>query len=276
MNSGSPGAFGELSSPDRLGEQQELFDREMRVQIIYPEARKEVIETPGGGTLVRFIRPAPGMNFISYVRAPEDELDALIEAQVEYLLPLGQPFEWNVYDHDTPPSLKQKLEAHGFACDGKSPILALDLEAAPPALLEPVRADVREISTREGLETVIAVLERVYNRSFAWMRARLGGHLEIPGFLKLYAAWADGQPVCAGWIYFYPNSVFAGLWGGATVPHFRRRGLYTALLAARVQEAIHLKRRYIFLDASDMSRPIAQKHGFRLLDWACSYEYGEG
>jgi len=255
-------------------ELQAHFDREMRVQLEYPEARKEVIETPGGGMLVRFIRPAPGMNFISYARAAEDELDALIEAQVERLRPLGQRFEWIVYDHDPLPALKQKLEAQGFACDGPSPILVLDLAGAPPALLAPVQADVREISSREGLETVISVLERVYSGSnFGWMRGRLGLHLEIPGYLKLYAVWAEGEPVCTGWTYFYPNSVFAGLWGGATVAEFRGRGLYTALLAARVQEAIRRRRRYMFLDASEMSRPIVQKHGFQILDWTCAYEY---
>ena len=58
-----------------------------------------------------------------------------------------------------------------------------------------------------------------------------------PDHLSVYVAYADNVPVACGWIRFPEASPFASLWGGSTVPELRNRGLYTALLAVRVQEA---------------------------------------
>lgn len=246
----------------------ELFDREQRIQIEYPGVRKDVI-----GSIVRFTRPAPGMNMISYSRLDPATADAEIAAQVAYLSAIDQPFEWMVMDHDQPPDLKERLAAQGFTIEEPSPILVLDLEQVPQALANTPTADVRQVTTREGLEVVIAVMEQVYGGSFAWMRQRMGDHLEIPGYMSVYVAYAEGEPACAAWIYFYPHSHFAGLWGGSTLPAYRKRGLYTALLARRAQEAIARGYRYLYLDASDMSRPIVMKHGFTLLDMETSCEW---
>lgn len=243
-----------------------LFDKEQRIEIEYPGVRKETLPQ-----VVRFVRPAPGMNFILYSWLDENTMDAVLQEQVAYFAPLGQPFEWIAYEHDTPPHLWERLAAQGFAPDDDpSALMALDLREAPPALLEPVtgdknRVDIRPITTRDGLADVIQVMEQVYGGNYAWIRQRLGDHLEIPGYLSVYVAYVEGQPACAGWIYFYPGSHFAGLWGGSTVAEYRKRGLYTAVLATRVQEAIRRGYRYLTIDASPMSRPIVARHGFHLL-----------
>ena len=254
-----------------------LYDHDQRIAMIYPEARKETFppDLPPGmaPTLVRFIRPAPGMNMILYSRIDEANLDAVIAEQVGYFRPMGQPFEWIVYDQDTPAGLKERLAAHGFQCAEPEPVLVLDLQQAPPLLLQPVTCDVRQVSGPEGLEDVIKVMEQVYGGNFGWIRQRLGLHLQLPGYLSVYIAYEDGQPACAGWIYFLPHSHFAGLWGGSTVVAHRRKGLYTAVLAARVQEAVRRGTRYLTINASDMSEPIVRKHGFRLLAMEHAYQY---
>ena len=244
-----------------------LYDQHQRVNIEYPGARKEVL--PG---IVRFVRPAPGMNFIAYSRLDPALADAAIQAQVDYFRPMGQPFEWIVYEHDSPPDLLDRLAAHGFEISETEPILTLSLREVPPALLAPVSADVRRITTRAGLEDVITVMERVYGGNFGWIRQRLGDHLEIPGYLSVYAAYVDEQPACAGWIYYHPRDyqgssarLFAGLWGGSTVEEQRGKGLYTAILTRRVQEAIQRDYHYLYINASSMSEPIVRKHGFQLL-----------
>ena len=65
-----------------------------------------------------------------------------------------------------------------------------------------------------------------------------------------------------------PRSAFASLWGGSTLPELRKRGLYTSLLNARLEEARQRGFRYLTVDAGDMSRPILEKRGFRLLTHA--------
>ena len=66
----------------------------------------------------------------------------------------------------------------------------------------------------------------------------------------------------AGWIYYPPESQFARLWGGSTLEGNRSRGLYTALLAARAQEAQRRGVGYLTVDASPMSQPILEHFGF--------------
>jgi predicted acetyltransferase len=74
-------------------------------------------------------------------------------------------------------------------------------------------------------------------------------------------------------VYYHPHSQFADLWGGSTLPNCRGRGLYTAVLAARVQEAVQRGYRFLTIDASPMSRPIVARHGFRLLTYAHACEW---
>jgi hypothetical protein len=224
--------------------------------------------------LVRFIRPAPGMNFISYSRCAADQLDQTIRAQIAYFTQMDQPFSWKVYSHDTPPDLAGRLIAAGFAPDDTpGAVMLLDLQAVPDSLLAPVSADIRRITRREELAAVIAIEEQVRGGNYSWMHQRLGAHLEMPGYLSMYVAYVDDRPACAGWTYFHPNSQFAGLWGGSTLVEQRKRGLYTAVLATRVQEARQRGYRFLMIDASPMSRAIVANHGFQLLTEVRDFEW---
>ncbi len=246
-----------------------LYDQELRIDIDYPDVRKESFPR-----LVRFIRPVSGMNFIAYSRLDESEIDATIEAQIAYFAPMNQPFSWHVYAHDQPPHLKDRLLAHGFAPDDDpDTVMVLDLHAAPAALLAPVTADVRRLTRPDQLADVVTVLTQVWGGDFAWFRPRVEGHMVIADYLSLYVAYVDGQPACSGWTYFHPHSQFASLYGGSTVEMYRQRGLYTAVLAVRVQEAIARGTRYLTTGASPLSRPILAQNGFQVLTDAYALEW---
>lgn len=244
-----------------------LFDKEQRIEIEYPDMEKQALPH-----LVRFVRPAPGMSFVLYSHLDEGNVDAVIEEQIAYFSANNQPFEWKVYAHDKPPDLKDRLAAYGFKREDADAVMVLDLRGAPPTLLEPVTADVRPI-TAGALDDVITVEEQVWGGNFEWIRQRMGKHLEVPGYLSVYVGYVDNKPACTGWIYFHTNSRFASLWGGSTVPANRKRGLYTAVLATRVQEAIGRGYRFLTIDAGPMSRPIVAKHGFRQVTEAYACEW---
>ncbi|NJN53267.1 MAG: GNAT family N-acetyltransferase [Anaerolineae bacterium] len=102
---------------------------------------------------------------------------------------------------------------------------------------------------------------------FDWLEKQLRQNIETqPDFWSIYVAYVDGKPACAAWSNFPTNSQFAGLWGGSTLAEYRNRGLYTAVVAVRAQEAIRRGYRYLMVDASDMSRPILQKRGLSTID----------
>ena len=254
------------------------FDREVRLGVTYPGTEKETLtDAAGAPRLVRFTRPAPGHSFVLYQNFSPAEADAEIAAQLRYFTERNLPWDWKVYAHDTPADMPQRLAAHGFVPEDPDAVMCLDLDHAPAALLAPPRAaavsaDLHPITTRAQLADVVTVMEAVWGGNFNWVYDRLGSHLEIPGYLEIYAAYVDGQPASAAWIYFPPNTVFAGLWGGSTLSAYRSRGLYTALLAQRVQSARRRGYRYLTIDASPMSRPIVAKHGFEQLTTAYGFD----
>ena len=237
-----------------------LYDQQQRINQEEPGARREVLPQ-----LVRHVRTTPGWNYISYSRLDAATAAATIQEQLDYFRPLGRRVGWRTLGHDQPPNLRPELTAHGFVADEPGALLALDLAHTPPALLEPVRADLRPIRQRDELEPAIRIMAEVWGRSFEWMQQRIGDHLALPGYLELLVAYWGDEPASTGWIYFSPGSQFAGLYGGSTVPAHRGRGLYTALLAARAQRARARGYRFLYIDASPESRPIVTRHGFRLL-----------
>lgn len=243
------------------------FDHDMRVAIEYPDMRKDVL--PG---LVRFVRQGPGISFITHTALPPDALDAAVKQQLSYFNAIEQIFSWKVYAHDDAAALAERLITHGFIADDPEPVMALDLSNTPPALRAPVTADVRKLSAPAQIDDVVAIEAQVWGGDFGWLRRRMADHMALPGYLSVYVAYADGQPACAGWTYFHLNSRFAGLYGGSTLPQHRRRGLYTALLAARAQEAAARGYCFLLIEPTDMSRPIVSRHGFELLTQIQDFE----
>src|SRR5512141_1096043 len=107
------------------------YDKDLRLRISYPEARKEITND-----VVRILRKAPGMNVVSFTFANEAKLDNVIDREVDYFTPLQQPFTWKVYDHDLLPSLKEKLASRGFASDDPADVMVLAVRNAPVALFD--------------------------------------------------------------------------------------------------------------------------------------------
>ncbi len=243
-----------------------LFGAEERQGLRYPDMTKEA--TPH---VTRFLRPAPGRSHILYSRLGESDADAVIQEEIAYFAARGLPFDWKVYKHDRPADLGKRLIAHGFEADEREAVMVLRLADAPSSLLAPVQADVRRLETCEGLEDAIGVESRVWGGSFDWIGERLGSHLELPGYLSVYVAYKALEPACCGWTYYPEGRSFASLWGGSTLLEHRGRGLYRAVLAARVQEALARERSYLSVDAGPMSRPILEGHGFTLLTYAQDY-----
>jgi hypothetical protein len=249
-----------------------MYDREQRIEIVYPDHRKETLPH-----VVRFVRTVEtGRGFIPYTWLNGANPADVVREQVDYFQRLGIPFEWKVCEHDSAPGLKVALMEHGFEPDldpdDPGAVLVLDLQAVPATLAAPAR-EVQRITQPEQLTDVIRVMEQVWGGSFAWIQPRLGTHLAIPGYLDVYTSLENDEPVCAGWTYYPSSSHFASLYGGSTVSQYRRRGHYTALLAARVQEAVRRGRRYMLIYAGLESRPVVEKHGFHLLTYSCVYEW---
>ena len=246
-----------------------LYDQDQRRDVEYPGARREA--TPH---VIRHIDESGDQGFVLYSWIDESNADAVIEDQIAYFQTVGQDFEWKVFEHDSPPDLRERLNKRGFEVGEIEAIMALDMDAAPAALLEPVRQDVRRITDPEQIAEVLSVQSEVWGDSHDFLKERLARELRtVPDFLSVYAAYDDNIPVCSAWINFPAHSRFASLWGGSTLPAYRQRGYYSALLAVRLQEARQRGARFLTVDASPMSRPILEKFGFQRVSsaYACTW-----
>lgn len=248
-----------------------LYDQDQRKTVEYPEARREV--TP---TVVRHVNiSGAGEGSVIYSQLNENNVEEVIREQIAYFESLGQDFEWKVYDYDRPSDLKDRLQSHGFIVEEAEAIMVLDLESAPQLLWQPVSQNIKRITEPEALSDVLAVQQQVWEEDFSWLNEHLGGALrKYPDLMSVYVAYVEDKPASAAWTYFPKHSQFASLWGGSTVSSYRKRGLYTALLALRAQEARDRQVRYLTVDASPMSRPILEKFGFTAiaLSYPCKWE----
>ena len=121
----------------------------------------------------------------------------------------------------------------------------------------------REVGDRVDFERIGELEAATWGHSGeSWYPATLEQELAAdPAGLTIFVAEADGLVVSAGWVRFPSGTDFATLWGGATLPPWRGRGIYRALVRRRAQLAAERGRRYLEVDASADSRPILERLG---------------
>ncbi|HAP44245.1 MAG: hypothetical protein A2087_02095 [Spirochaetes bacterium GWD1_61_31] len=246
----------------------DLYDHYERLGAAYPGYRREVGERtarmvsldrdPAGGS-------EAGHDFLIHSRLDAANADAAIVAELAWFAALGHRFEWKLYSHDQPLDLKARLAAHGFAIGGDEAIMALELDSLPPLLRAVSGHDIRQVGCGASLDDYRAVNDQAWPDDAAWLATMARILREQPQRMSAWVAYVEDRPVCAARIDFPEVSPFASLWGGATLEPYRKRGIYTAILAARAREAIDRGYRFLTIDASPMSRPIAARYGFQLL-----------
>ena len=122
----------------------------------------------------------------------------------------------------------------------------------------------REVSERADLDRLAATEEAIWHDGrAAWKADSLEAERsDDPDALAIVVAEAGDEVVCAGWVRFEMGTDFATLWGGGTLPAWRGRGIYRALVAYRANLAAQRAFHYLQVDASADSRPILERLGF--------------
>ena len=124
----------------------------------------------------------------------------------------------------------------------------------------------RWVTDPADVELMGTVQQLVFNDDKSDLREAIRVQLaEAPELMAIILAMAGDEPVCAARIEFLRGTEFAGLWGGGTLPQWRRRGIYRALVRLRAELAVTRGYRYLTVDASEDSRPILERVGFTRL-----------
>ena len=119
--------------------------------------------------------------------------------------------------------------------DTETVVIAPVTEIAGEARL-PEGVSLREVTSRADLERIAALEQAVWGdeEQKDWLVDMLESERAVdPGALTIIVAEAAATVVCAAWIRFERGTEFATLWGGATMPDWRRRGIYRATVAYR-------------------------------------------
>ena len=252
-----------------------IYHQDQRLEVHFPDMRRDVL--PRITRLVNVSGSGDGM--IIHAQLSNLDVEQAIQAQILFFERIGQSFEWKVYDYDTPADLVERLAAVGFEVEDPESIMVLELDAANPLLLRSEFPDVRRLTNPAQVADVMAVEQVVWNEALEGLAVFLANCLrQNPAGVRIYAVYADGRPVSAAWALFPSKSVFATLWGGSTLAAYRGRGYYSTLLSVRAQEAWRRGVRFLAVDASPMSRPILEKHGFIKIAEAtpCKWRVGAG
>ncbi|MFR9775919.1 GNAT family N-acetyltransferase [Micromonospora sp. MS34] len=203
------------------------------------------------------------------------ELDALIARQVEFFRARGEAVEWKLNGHDEPADLGDRLRAAGFVPEDLETVVVgpvAALAAAVPVLPEGVR--LREVTTREDLERIAAMEEAVWHEDRSHLVTGLAKEIEAdPQSITIVVAEAGDTVVSAGWVRYLPNTGFATLWGGSTLPEWRKKGIYRALVAYRARLAEQRGKTLVQVDCSPDSRPILERLGLVAVTTTTPYVY---
>ncbi len=186
--------------------------------------------------------------------------DACIAREVERFAGLG-PWEWKIYSYDRPPDLADRLRQAGFVPEDEetllvAPIAALALDGPLPA-----GVGLRPVDDEAGVEALVRVHDEVFGGDHAALGRRLLEDVRA-GRAAAVVAFAGDRPICSARVEFNEGAEFASLYGGGTVPEWRRRGVVRAIVAYRAALASARGYRYLQTDASDDSRPILERLGF--------------
>ncbi|QPP10520.1 GNAT family N-acetyltransferase [Streptomyces bathyalis] len=228
------------------------------------------------GPLVRAVG-----GFRAFVFGPRDsglrgaDLDRLIARQRDRFAAREETAEWRIHAHDEPRDLPERLRAAGFVPgDGKTVLVGASAELAtePPA---PEGVVIRRVTDAGDMRRIAAVEASVWDMDLSWLARflaeRIAASPDGTAVLVAEAGEAGGQVVAAGWMIFQAGRGFAGLRGGTTLPEWRGRGVYRALVAERARIAAARRLPYLQVDASDDSLPILRRLGFRTVTTVTPY-----
>ena len=241
-------------------------------------------ETPGAVSVarlgpLRLVTFGGGRGFITYQDldgADAGAIRAMVGEALAYYqaIPEITKVEWKTRGHDRAPGLHETLLEHGFTPDEPESIMVGDAQALAVDVTLPDGVTLRRVTEEPDIRAMTAMQDEVFGNAHgdeivdAVLR-RLARGDEI----ELWVAEANGTIVSAGRIEPVPGTDFAGIWGGATRPEWRGRGIYRALTAERARSALRMGKKYINSDSTEFSRPILERSGLVKVSTTTPYNW---
>lgn len=238
------------------------YDRELRTDAEVTHALSVAMHGP-----LRLAVFPGGRGFVSYSDLDGHDsggIEELIDVALAHFTTLSgiDSIEWKTRGHDRAPGLGRALVSRGFVPEDEESVMIGEAAALAQPVDLPSEVELRRART----EAEVFAMEEMQGRVFGdpqW-RVRVETTLQRireDDTVELWTAVADGAVISAGRLEPVAGTRFAGLWGGATLPEWRGRGIYRALTAERARSALALGKRYLQSDCTEFSRPILERAG---------------
>jgi hypothetical protein len=256
----------------------EVYDNQLRAWMPPAVPAGVTIDHDGPLTRVAGLDRRGYVTYRSLAGLASDEVDGLIARVRDHFARLGQEVEWKLHGHDTPADLPDRLRRAGFEPEEQETVvIGLAAPLAEPAP-DPEGIRLREVTAEVDLVRIAEMESEVWQEDRGHLVPALSGEIaaDPTGTTIVVAEAADATVVCAGWVRYVPGTSFATLWGGSTLPDWRRRGVYGAVVRYRARLAVERGYSYLQVDASDNSRPILQRAGFVAVTTTTPYIHTPG
>lgn len=238
------------------------YDDQLRGDTEVPDAVH--VERVGPLWLATFLG---GQGFITYRELPGDagEVSTLVAQALAHFRDGTDvsSVEWKTRQHDEAPGLEQALTAHGFVAEEPESIMIGEAAALAVEVPVPEGVEIRRIASVDDVWAAAEMQGRVFDDPLWRSRAETTQRrFEASDGQEFWIVTAGDQVISAGRLEPVDGTDFAGIWGGATTPEWRGRGIYRALTARRAQVALDLGKTMINSDSTEFSRPILERSGF--------------
>lgn len=251
----------------------EEFHRQIRLSGREDEPSPGIVIDSDGPVRRRY--PEQPRTSYCMVECPEglgDDPDHWIGRQVEFFTRRGERVEWKTYSYDEPTDLTERLRSAGFVAEDDETLLLGEVEGLIHDVELPTGVQLRAVTSDADLARVSDLMKTIWGPDHGddslarEMRAN-------PDALDVVLAEESpqGPALCAAWLRYTPDTDFASMWGGSTLPEWRRRGLYRASVTHRARLARARGYRYMRLDTSPDSRPILERLGLRAVATTTPY-----
>lgn len=250
----------------------------------YDEQLRTDAETPSATAVhrlgpLRLVTFPGGRGFVTYRDldgADEDTIRRWVgETLAHYRAdPEIERVEWKTRGHDRAPGLYDALLANGFRADDTESIMIGEARLLAVDIALPDGVTLRRVTAEPEVRAMSAMQDEIFGDPISTHTAdAIVRRLARGDGMELWVAEAGGDVVSAGRLEPVAGTDFAGIWGGATRPEWRGKGIYRALTAARARAALALGKTLINSDSTEFSRPILERSGLLKVSTTTPYNW---
>jgi GNAT superfamily N-acetyltransferase len=245
-----------------------------------PTPGTEIIDTPRYRVVLQPDYPIPGPNSATWIRCGAAEADEVIAEVRAIARERRLPIMWILDPEVEPEDFATRLARHGVRPDPTAPEVAVmvlsagaTLDASPSRHVE-IRDALGDLETFRIADAINADAfgdpQRGATAEEVAAQERRRKHQLAAGNRRFLLASVDGEPAGSSGLTLFPPAG-AIINGGAVLEKFRGRGVYRAMVAARLEMAREASAAGISVWGGPMSAPILSKLGFVKVGWRRFY-----